>query len=206
MKNFQPTYLYIKQHTITGKLYFGKTYDKRGPVEYPGSGTHWKNHCKKHGKEYVATLWYYLFESKDEIMEFALKFSEEMDIVKSDQWLNLKPENGIDGGATGRIKSKEEIDGLIYRNKNRLWTEESRNKIASKLTGTVHDQDMRDKISKIHSGKIVTDETKLRMSMHQKGKNKPKLECPYCQKIGGNSNMTRYHFDNCKLKLIENSF
>ena len=24
-QNFKPTYLYIKQHTVTGKLYFGKT-------------------------------------------------------------------------------------------------------------------------------------------------------------------------------------
>ena len=32
---------------------------------------------------------------------------------------------------------------------------------------------------------------------------RPKVECPHCGKIGGGgSNMTRYHFDNCKKKPI----
>jgi len=39
---FQPTYLYIKQHTKTGKLYFGKT--GNDPEKYLGSGTRWKRH------------------------------------------------------------------------------------------------------------------------------------------------------------------
>ena len=25
LSNFKPTFLYIKQHTVTGKMYFGKT-------------------------------------------------------------------------------------------------------------------------------------------------------------------------------------
>lgn len=33
-----PTYLYVKQHTITGLKYFGKTI--KDPYVYPGSGTH----------------------------------------------------------------------------------------------------------------------------------------------------------------------
>ncbi len=56
MKNFA-TYLYIKQHTITGKLYFGKTI--RDPLKYFGSGLHWSPHIRVHGKEHVMTLWYW---------------------------------------------------------------------------------------------------------------------------------------------------
>ena len=44
---------------------------------------------------------------------------------------------------------------------------------------------------------------------HLKGKPSPKkgiplekVECPHCGKIGGNSGMKRYHFDNCKMKPI----
>ena len=29
---------------------------------------------------------------------------------------------------------------------------------------------------------------------------KPKIECPHCGKIGGNSQMKRWHFDQCKMK------
>lgn len=28
----------------------------------------------------------------------------------------------------------------------------------------------------------------------------PELECPYCKKRGKGSNMSRWHFDNCKYK------
>jgi len=97
-QQFKPTYLYIKQHTVTGKLYFGKT--ARSNVErYNGSGIHWSRHIKAHGKDKVVTLWYCLFTDIDSLVETALKMSEVMDITDSDDWLNFKPESGLDGGS-----------------------------------------------------------------------------------------------------------
>ena len=57
--------------------------------------------------------------------------------------------------------------------------------------------EVRKKISE--SGKISQNrsETKLKKSLALKGKTK---QCPYCKKIGGLANMTRYHFDNCRYK------
>ena len=52
----KPTYLYIKQHSITKKKYFGKTVSK-DPYKYTGSGKVWNRHIKKHGKEHIDTLW-----------------------------------------------------------------------------------------------------------------------------------------------------
>ena len=53
--NFKPTFLYIKQHTVTGKLYFGKT--TQNPETYLGSGTYWtkptQTSCHRH---YVRAL------------------------------------------------------------------------------------------------------------------------------------------------------
>ena len=43
MKDFCLTYLYVKKHAVTGKLYFGKTTAK-DPIKYPGSGKYWSNH------------------------------------------------------------------------------------------------------------------------------------------------------------------
>ena len=37
------------------------------------------------------------------------------------------------------------------------------------------------------------------LSRAMKGKSKPLIVCPHCNKIGGSSPMTRWHFDNCKL-------
>jgi len=41
------------------------------------------------------------------------------------------------------------------------------------------------------------DQFKKLMSKKFKGKERSKLQCPYCDKIGGDGNMQRWHFDNC---------
>jgi hypothetical protein len=93
-----PTHLYIKQHAITKLKYFGKT-TRLDPLIYLGSGTHWKRHVNKHGKEFVKTLWLSDLYYDTSISEHALHFSSENNIVESDDWANLKSENGLDGGA-----------------------------------------------------------------------------------------------------------
>ena len=99
--NFKPTYLYIKQHSITGLKYFGKT-TKLDPIKYKGSGEYWKNHIKSHGKTHVDTIWYHLFSDIDQLVSIALALSELYDIVDSELWANLIPENGINGGTTSK--------------------------------------------------------------------------------------------------------
>lgn len=47
-------------------------------------------------------------------------------------------------------------------------------------------------------GKTHTDDAKQRMSAARKGKPKPIVTCPHCNKEGGVSTMKRYHFSNCK--------
>lgn len=122
-KVFIPTYLYIKQHKITGKLYFGKT--KKNPEIYKGSGIHWKKHLKKHGK-HIDTLWYCLYTDEKTIRESALSFSKLWNIVESDKWLNLIEENGIDGGDTiSKHKNRKQIVEKISKksSKNKWWND-----------------------------------------------------------------------------------
>lgn len=110
-QNFAPTILYIKRHSITGKLYFGKT--SRLDIKYDGSGTHWVRHIDMHGRQYVETIWRSeVFTDPRIIEDFALFFSEFYDIVKSSQWLNKVVENGLDGQSVGfhhSIKTKERL-------------------------------------------------------------------------------------------------
>jgi hypothetical protein len=95
------TYLYIKEHTKTGLRYFGKT-TKSDVQKYYGSGTYWKKHIKKHGKEHVKTIWVSkLFCDQDDLTEFSIFFSEFFDIVNSKSWSNLIVENGLDGAPKG---------------------------------------------------------------------------------------------------------
>ena len=95
INNFEPTFLYIKQHTITGMNYFGKT-ARQHPLKYNGSGSYWKNHIKKYGKQYITTLWYDLFDDPNEIYLFSIDFSEKMNIVESKYWANQIIETGLD--------------------------------------------------------------------------------------------------------------
>jgi hypothetical protein len=115
MKN---TYLYIKQHSVTGLKYFGKT-TKDDPVQYLGSGKYWKRHIKKHGEEFVETIWYELFTSVDSLVKYAKEFSCENNIVESDEWANLKLENGLDGGMEKGWWTEEQLENNRQKAKDR---------------------------------------------------------------------------------------
>ena len=132
---YKPTWLYIKQHNQTGLKYFGKT--TRDPYKYKGSGFYWKRHIADHGND-VTTLWCQLFETLEEITAFALKFSEDNNIVDSDEWANLMVEDGSTGGNIGKAgiekmaatraangsfaRSKESVEkAMAARKANGTW-------------------------------------------------------------------------------------
>lgn len=79
---FQPTYLYIKEHQLTKLKYFRKTTSDY-PYSYLGSGKYWKQHIRKHGKENVKTLWCQLFTCIEDLVHYAILFSHENNIKES---------------------------------------------------------------------------------------------------------------------------
>lgn len=87
------------------------------PIQYLGSGTLWRRHLRKHGKD-VTTIWHQLFTSEKELVEFATKFSIENNIVEAKDdngnklWANLIPENGLDGGYPGIPLSDQQKERL----------------------------------------------------------------------------------------------
>jgi hypothetical protein len=99
------TYLYAKQHRVTGLRYFGKT--TRDPYKYLGSGLHWKRHLKIHGKD-IDTTWVQAYTDLSICEEEALFFSKVYNIVDSKEWANVKPENGKDGWPAG-IPNKRSV-------------------------------------------------------------------------------------------------
>lgn len=64
--------------------------------------------------------------------------------------------------------------------------------------GKQHSEETKQKISKALSGKVRSTEFKKNLSELHKGKAKPKITCPNCKKTGGQPQMKRYHFENCK--------
>ena len=202
------TYLYIKQHEITGLKYFGKT-TKKDPYKYNGSGKYWTRHIKKHGVERVKTIWCKLFTDIDELQRVALAMSEMYDIVDSEFWANMQPENGLDGGLTKEYlpeKTKQKISEASKGNKAMLGkthSEETKQKMSearSKQIMKPHTEESKQKMSDAKKGNKPTEETKQKLSAAQKGKSKPIIICPHCNKSGSVSNMKRWHFDYCKEK------
>jgi hypothetical protein len=155
--DFKPTFLYIKQHTKTGKLYFGKTV-KPDPVSYSGSGTYWNLHLKKHGKHLVETVWYCLFTDKDELVKFALAFSEQEHIDTSDSWANLIKENGLDGNTPGSKTPEDVRKRISLSNIGVIRNEEWKQKQSAAFKGR--------KMLPEHALKIRT--TKNNLSAEQK--------------------------------------
>ena len=87
-------YLYLKTHNITGLKYLGKTV--KDPFVYRGSGVRWLNHIDKHGYDVITEI---LLETddKEELKKVGLEYSEKWNIVESNKFANLIPEQG-DGG------------------------------------------------------------------------------------------------------------
>lgn len=158
MLNFRPTFLYIKQHNVTGLKYFGKTIES-DPIKYKGSGKHWLRHLKKYGND-VTTIWYQLFIDKDQLTNFALSFSQKNNIVESREWANLKPEDGLCGGGVKGIKlgpmseeHKQKIRDSVKKKllesgwqpapkkekikKNRKWSQENKTKLSEQRMGRI---------------------------------------------------------------------
>jgi hypothetical protein len=92
-----------------------------------------------------------------------------------------------------------------------VWTEEMREESSKKRKGIYNGtEESKKKISETLTGRKDSDETKKKKSesRRQYFANNPNTSvgpqkivvCPHCSKSGGTSNMSRYHFDNCKFK------
>jgi hypothetical protein len=99
--DFAPTALLVLTHKVTGLKYFCKTTRLKNLHWYKGSGVYWKRHMKVHGRDITRGVLGVYFE-KDRCVAAALKFSEENDIINSEDWANFILENGLDGAGAGK--------------------------------------------------------------------------------------------------------
>lgn len=185
MQDFKPTWLYVKQHNITGLKYFGKTV-KKCPVQYKGSGQHWLRHLRKYGND-VTTVWYQLFTDKDLLVSFALNFSAQNNIVESKEWANLKPEDGLRGGGVKGCKIRPHSD----EHKIKI-SEGVKRRYAEKgfIKKPPRESKPREKWS---------NEAKLKHSLRQIGVKQRRMCCIHCKKEVSIS--SSFHGNNCKMAL-----
>jgi hypothetical protein len=189
--------LYIKTHKKTGLKYFG--YTKQDPHIYPGSGTDWKIHLKKHGYQ-VHTEVLLQTTNKNEIVIWGILYSSKWNIVSAQDdfgnkiWANKIPETG--SGAGRKI-------GSIMR-------PESKELIRAKAVGRKQSNECIEKRRLKMLGKTVWNKGKSGYKLPQCankgeknpmfGKPVPKKICPHCNKEVDIRNFARSHGDKCKFK------
>ncbi len=82
-------------------------------------------------------------------------------------------------------------------------TEESNKKRSDTLVGREFSEETKAKMSAWQKGIPKSEESKAKRKKTME--DYPILECPHCDMESKNpSNMTRYHFDNCKYKPTSN--
>lgn len=197
-------YLYVKTHNKTGLKYLGKTI--QDPYQYKGSGKRWRNHLKKHGND-VTTEILLITDSKDELRERGIFFSELWDIVSSDKWANLKLEEG-DGGNTfqGRKHSKETLEKMRKKSQNRpKITQETKNKMSINRKGKGLGPKPRTKEHQENLTKSLKGHIPWNLGKSGYKCKSQNLICPHCGKSGGSGGLKRWHFDNCKSNPKEKS-
>ena len=190
-------YLMVKTHNITGLKYLCQT-RKKDPYRYLGSGIAWTTHLRKFGKT-VTTEVIFQTTDKQHLNDLGRYYSQLWRVVDAMDdfgykiWANLIPETG---GGPGVANPTPKIN---YKR-------------SLKLIGRTFP----------HMKKSPSEETRLKMSLAQKGipkgpmseeqklvrkiKQTGVLKGPqvlitcHCGKTGGTSNMKRYHFNNCKIR------
>lgn len=162
-------YLYVKK-SPKNLFYLGKT--EKNPFIYCGSGLIWKRHLKKNNYKSndIETYILHETENKDEIIFYGNYFSNLFDIINNNKWANLRIENG-DGGDTSNCPNYKKPP-LITGDKH--WTRKPEAKImlSERIKGDKNPskrKDVKEKIRLKATGRMVTEETKRKMSENSKG-------------------------------------
>jgi hypothetical protein len=110
-------YLYLKTHNKTGLKYLGKT-TRVDPYLYKGSGKYWSRHIAVYGYN-VTTEILFETESKKELKEKGIYYSNLWNIVDNPNFANLRIEMG-DGGDT--MTGHPDLEKIIKKNRDRKAT------------------------------------------------------------------------------------
>jgi hypothetical protein len=68
--------------------------------------------------------------------------------------------------------------------------------------GILQTEDHKDKISKALKGRIISEDTKKKMSESRIGMIRVKKECPYCNRFLDPGNYSKFHGNRCKFNLV----
>jgi hypothetical protein len=181
-----------------GKYYIGIHSTDNLNDGYFGSGKRLWQSIKRHGKG----------AHKKTILEFApsrtaLK-ERELALVNPETMKDPLCMNLAQGGGAGPAKHSDATKSKMSAIRRGVPKSEAHRKAISLShagkEGHKHTPEAKAKVSAALRLRVVTDETRRRQSESQRGRPRSLLVCPHCGKSGGNSNMRRYHFENCSAR------
>ena len=192
-------FTYLIHCTATNQYYYGSRYGKGVHpsslwTTYFTSSKVIKNLIEEHGKESFIVSVRKVFKTPADARRWETKFLNKVKAAQSDNWINLH-------NADEKFYCKGH-----HGNRGKTLSEQHRKNISSGQLGVKRgpiSEDHRKKLSEAKTGGTHSDDTKKKMSESRKGvaKNLQPMTCPHCGKVGKGGNMTRYHFDKCKLLL-----
>lgn len=218
--------LMIKTHNTTGLKYLCMTKQKNH-IKYNGSGQYWLKHLKVHGED-ISTEIIFETENHNELRERGKYYSDLWDVVNSDQWANLRPEEGTGGDTVSNkfwitngvidryINRGDDIPiewrkgrstgGFVDKNIQKELSKRGHN--SEKYKEAMKDPAVREKISNSKKGKPnflnrgnlnPATRPEVREKMSNTAKLRPMIKCDICGKEGQKSpGMFAFHFKNCK--------
>jgi hypothetical protein len=208
-------FIYKITEINTGKEYIGKknfwakrknTYIESNWKSYTSSSKDLNAQIKLHGKDNYKFEIISLHYNKS-----YLNYREIEELVFNDVLRVTLPngEKKFYNKAIGNIKFVHQ-DIISDSTRKKISLHMKGNKIAVGNTnrrGKKCSNETRAKISaakKGKPGKPHNEEHRAKISASMKGIPKPQqiITCPHCNKSGGEPLMKRYHFDNCKLRII----
>lgn len=196
-------YLRSKDSTIASK----------GTPYYIGKGSNGRAYSKQHSvslptnKANIVFLETNLSENKAfEIERFLIAYHGRKDLGTG---ILLNRTDGGEG-ASGCIRSEETKAKMSAARKGTTgekapWygkhhSDKTKAKMSDNMKGKKNPQYGKFGENSLSYGRNHSEETRRKLSDIKQAL--PIVECPYCRKQGKGSNMTRYHFQNCKHRIL----
>lgn len=203
--------LYQITNIVNNKIYIGIHQTMNLNDSYMGSGKLLLAALKKYGKDNFKKTILEVFTRECDMIKREIEIVTE-DFCRRDDTYNIMP-----GGKFG----SSERNGLSFAGRNH--TDEAKLLISNAATCRKHNSSAKEKMSannfakrnpdahhehvtklgkllksEEHKKKIKESALIVKSGQKNKGKSKPKVQCPHCKKEGGINTMGRWHFDKCK--------
>ena len=153
------------------------------------------------------------FKTREDATELEVKLHKKFNVKLHQKFYNKANQTSTGFDRTGVSSTEEHKRKIGDGNRGKSVSIETRAKNGLANSRRVTKDITRGKISKFNKGKKLSTETKqkmkkpktkehkVNMSKARRGIPQRRVICPHCDKEGGATNMSRYHFDKCKVIL-----